>query len=262
MILVFSDSAAISDYVSGLLIRQIKRQPDVILGLATGGTMEPVYRRFVELARQQQLDVSQLTSFNLDEYVGLSADHPQSYAAYMQHHLFSLLAFDPEKCHVPDGLAGDLDQYCREYSDKLHQHGGVAVQLLGVGGNGHIGFNEPGTAFDTRCHVVELSERTRIDNSRFFADGELVPESAITMGMQDIMDAQQILLLATGPAKASTLAKYHRHDVTEEVPFTLLKRHPDAKIILDQEAASQLPDDVVQKASMAAKQALSEVGQA
>lgn len=244
MFLIFSDISSIAEYVSTVLINKIKSKPEAVLGAATGGTMEPIYARFVEQARQQQLDVSKLTSFNLDEYIGLSPDHPKSYAAYMHKHLFGHLGFDASRNHLPDGQAQDLEGHCFEYSAKMQQHGGIDLQLLGVGSNGHIGFNEPGTAFDSRCHVVQLSERTRIDNSRFFAENAIVPASAITMGMQDIMDAREILLIATGESKAPVLAKYYENDVTEAIPFTILKRHPGVKIILDEAAASLLPDSV------------------
>lgn len=239
MFLIFPDPLSIAEYVSTALVDKIKGNPRIVLGAATGGTMEPIYARFVERARAQRLDVSGLTSFNLDEYVGLRPDHPKSYAAYMRHHLFQHLNFDPSRCHLPDGLAADLDNHCVEYSSNIRRHGGIGLQLLGVGSNGHIGFNEPGTAFDSRCHVVQLSERTRLDNSRFF-ENAMVPASAITMGMQDIMEAHEILLIATGEAKAPIIAEFYENDVTEAIPFTLLKRHPRAKIILDEAAASQL----------------------
>lgn len=244
MFLIFPDTASVAEYVSTELINKIKSKPEIVLGAATGGTMEPIYARFVEQARRQQLDVSRLTSFNLDEYVGLGPDHPKSYAAYMREHLFNHLGFDATRHHVPDGQATNLEAYCLEYSTSLQQHGGIDLQLLGVGGNGHIGFNEPGTAFDSRCHVVQLSERTRIDNSRFFAENLIVPASAITMGMQDIMDAREILLVATGSSKAAILAEYYQQGITEALPLSILKRHPRAKIILDEAAASLLPDSV------------------
>lgn len=244
MFLIFPDTSSVAEYVSGTLINKIANKPDVVLGLATGGTMEPVYENFVQRARQQELDVSRLTSFNLDEYVGLSADHPKSYSAYMHEHLFKHLGFDESRHYLPDGQATNLEQHCLDFSAKVREHGGIELQLLGVGGNGHIGFNEPGTEFDSRCHVVQLSERTRIDNSRFFAENAIVPASAITMGMQDIMDAHEILLVATGESKAPIVAEYYKNDVTEAIPFTILKRHPRVKIVLDEAAASQLPDSV------------------
>lgn len=248
MILILPDTCSVAEYVSTALIDQIKSKPDMILGAATGGTMEPIYSRFVEKVRQQKLDVSQLTTFNLDEYVGLSATHPKSYAAYMHQHLFDPLGFDESRHFLPDGQAENLEDYCRDYTEQIKKHGGIDLQLLGVGSNGHIGFNEPGTPFDSRCHVVQLSERTRLDNSRFFAEGAIVPAHAITMGMQDIIDSHEILLIATGSGKAAIMAEYYRNDVTEAIPFTILKRHPRAKIILDEAAASQLPDGVRRRA--------------
>lgn len=246
MFIVFPDTDHVAQYVSTLFIQRISQQPDVILGLATGGTMEPIYAQWVKQALARNIDVSQVSTFNLDEYVGLPAQHPQSYAAYMEHHLLRHLAFDRSRIHVPDGLAHDLPAYCQAYSDTIRDHGGIAMQLLGVGSNGHIGFNEPGTPFDSQCHVVELSERTRIDNSRFFGPNEIVPASAITMGMQDIMDAHEIILVATGSSKAATIAKYYEHEVSPLVPFTILKQHPKAHIILDAAAAALVPSHVCQ----------------
>lgn len=243
MLHIFPDPASIADYVSNILIDKIKSKPDAVLGLATGGTMEPVYARFVEQVRRQQVDVSRLTSFNLDEYVGLNPDHPKSYSAYMREHLFRHLRFDEARLHLPDGQALDLDQHSREYSAMMEQCGGIDLQLLGVGGNGHIGFNEPGTSFDSRCHVVQLSERTRLDNSRFFEGNAIVPASAITMGMHEIMQAREIVLVATGETKAEIVAEWYRHDVTEAIPFTVLKRHARARVILDEAAASRLPEE-------------------
>lgn len=242
MLHIFSDASSIAEYVSTILIERVKSKPDAVLGLATGGTMEPIYARFVAQARQQQLDVSRLTSFNLDEYIGLSVGHPKSYSTYMRHHLFQHLDFDESRLHLPDGLAQNLDEHCMEYSARMQAHGGIELQLLGVGGNGHIGFNEPGTAFDSRCHVVQLAEQTRLDNSRFFDHNAMVPGSAITMGLGEIMAAREILLVATGETKAAIVAQWYQHEMTEAVPFTVLKRHPKVKIILDEAAASLLPD--------------------
>lgn len=246
MLHIFSDASSIADYVSTILIERVKSKPEVVLGLATGGTMEPIYARFVEQARQHRVDVSRLTSFNLDEYMGLSADHPKSYAAYMRQHLFRHLDFDESRLHLPDGLAQNVDEHCMEYSARMRRYGGIELQLLGVGGNGHIGFNEPGTAFDSCCHVVQLAQQTRVDNSRFFENNAIVPGSAITMGLSEIMAAREILLVATGETKADIVAQWYHHEITEAIPFTVLKRHPRVKIILDAAAARLLPDEVRQ----------------
>lgn len=247
MILVFPDIASIAHYVGTLLADRIHGRPNLTLGLATGGTMEPVYRDFVQIARRRNLDLSQVHTFNLDEYIGLAPDHPQSYAAYMHHHLFKHLPFNVDQCRVPDGQAVDIEKFCREYTARIAGCGGIDLQLLGVGTNGHIGFNEPGTPFDSHCHVVKLAEQTRIDNSRFFADNELVPASAITLGMADIMSAREILLLATGPRKAAVMSAYVRHGATPDIPFTVLKHHQRTRIILDPEAAANLPPESYQR---------------
>jgi glucosamine-6-phosphate deaminase len=252
MLHIFSDAAAIAEHVSTTLIEKISIKPEIVLGLATGGTMEPIYARFVEKALRRRLDVSALTSFNLDEYVGLSAGHPKSYCAYMRQHLFQHLDFDASRLYLPDGLAHDLDRHSQEYSTKMQQCGGIDLQLLGVGANGHIGFNEPGTPFDSCCHVVQLSERTRMDNSRFFEGNAIVPASAITMGMSEIMRAREILLVATGEGKAEIMAEWYASEVTEAIPFTVLKRHARVKILLDEAAASLLPGSLRESLMVAA----------
>lgn len=244
MLRIFPDPSSIAEHVSATLTARIRAKPELVLGLATGGTMEPIYARFVAVARQSGLDVSRLTSFNLDEYIGLPPDHPKSYSAYMREHLFRHLRFNASRLHLPDGLAPDLAAHCQAYSARLQACGGIDLQLLGVGGNGHIGFNEPGTAFDAPCHVVELAEQTRLDNSRFFAQGAIVPGSAITMGMAEIMAAREIVLVATGASKARVMAQWHEGGVSEAIPFTALKRHPRATILLDEAAASLLPPEV------------------
>lgn len=241
MFLVFPNPQAIARAVSSMLLTQIRNNPTMTLGLATGSTMEPVYAQLIQQAREDQIDMSQLTSFNLDEYVGLSPEHSQSYCYYMHEQLFNHLNFNEPSLNLPSGLAADLASECARYSQDMISRGGVDLQLLGVGTNGHIGFNEPGTAFDSRTHVVELSEQTRVDNGRFFASLDEVPTHAITMGIQDIMDAKQILLIATGAHKAETLYQYHTQAVNEGMPCTVLKNHPNAIILLDEAAASRLP---------------------
>ncbi|QFY77041.1 glucosamine-6-phosphate deaminase [Alcaligenes faecalis] len=240
MFLVFPDSAAIAAHLSARLQDIIRQDPQATLGLATGGTMEPVYARFVQDVRANGLDVSKINSFNLDEYVGLSAEHEQSYAYYMRQHLFGQLPFDAARLHLPNGLTKELEQHCQDYSAAIAASGGVALQLLGVGTNGHIGFNEPGTPFDSRTHIVALSERTRIDNSRFFDSMDEVPASAITMGIADILSAREIALVVTGEHKARTMLNYQEGGVTPELPFTALKQHANTHILLDEAAASLL----------------------
>ncbi|MDY0073884.1 MAG: glucosamine-6-phosphate deaminase [Thauera sp.] len=227
--------------VAQQLHRQILSRPHSTLGLATGGTMESVYASFCAQATALQLDG--LTTFNLDEYLGLNPDHPQSYHFYMAQHLFGKLPFGHGKTHFPCGRDTDLDAKCERYSAAIQASGGIDLQLLGIGTNGHIGFNEPGTAFDSRTHVVKLTEQTRIDNSRFFEHLDEVPAYAVTMGLQDIMDAKEVILVATGKQKAAIIAQLLSGEVTESLPASILYHHPNAVVYVDQEAASELPPD-------------------
>lgn len=246
MFLVFNDPQAIAQFVSERLVQLIKDKPQAILGLATGSTMEPVYQRFCQDAKAQGLDVSQLVSFNLDEYIGLSPEHSQSYHYYMNKHLFDHLDFAKQKTFLPEGKSEDVMAHCQAYSQKIADYGGIDLQLLGVGGNGHIGFNEPGTPFDSRTHVVELSEQTRIDNGRFFDSMEEVPTHAITMGMQDIMEAHEIIFIATGDNKAQVMADLYESAYDKQMPASMLKKHPKTLFIVDKKAAAKLPSAACQ----------------
>lgn len=244
MYTIYPNPAAIANVVTAELIHLIQTKPDAVLGLATGSTMEPVYQRFIDEVVKQHVDVSKLTTFNLDEYIGLGEAHPQSYHYYMREHLFNRLHCDKYKNFLPDGLCTDFEQQCQAYSQRISQAGGIDLQLLGVGTNGHIGFNEPGTPFDSTTHVVDLSERTRIDNGRFFNSIDEVPKQAITLGLKEIMEAKAILLLITGSNKAQVVADLYHSHVDESMPASILKQHPNARILLDEAAAALLPQHV------------------
>lgn len=239
---VFDTVEEVSLYTAQQLLQKIVAKPSATLGLATGSTMEPVYARLVALLQQTPVDLSQLTTFNLDEYVGLSAQHAQSYNYYMQQHFFNKLSMARERVHLPDGLAADLETACAAYTDAIKAVGGLDLQLLGIGSNGHIGFNEPQTSFCSCTHVVELSEQTRIDNGRFFADQNEVPTRAITMGIQDILDAKEIILVATGRQKAEIMAQLFYSPIDEALPASALKQHNNVTIVLDREAATLLQE--------------------
>lgn len=203
------------------------------LGLATGSTPLKLYERL----RDSKMDVSGITTVNLDEYVGLAADNPQSYRYYMNEELFKYMNF--AATHVPNGIAKDLEEECRRYEDLLHRHP-VDLQILGMGPNGHIGFNEPGTPFDSVTHIAELTLSTREANKRFFEDEEEVPTKALTMGISSIMDAKGILMLAFGEGKADAVSGMIDGPVTEECPASVLQQHDDTVVILDRAAASKL----------------------
>lgn len=244
MFFILPNPAAIANYVSTQLIELIRSKPNAVLGLATGSTMEPVYEQFIQEVAIQNLDVSRLITFNLDEYIGLAEDHPQSYHYYMQEHLFNRVAFAKHRTFLPDGLCSNIAEQCAAYSSHIIEVGGIDLQLLGIGTNGHIGFNEPGTCFQSRTHLVQLSEHTRIDNGRFFTSMNEVPTEAITLGLQDIMEAKAIMLLATGRNKAQVMLDLYNSDIDESMPASILKKHPHSMIIVDEEAAALLPAGV------------------
>lgn len=213
---------------------------DIVLGLATGGTMEPVYARLIEIVREGGIDVSRASSFNLDEYVGLAADHPQSYATTMRRLLFDHLPFDPERTRLPRGDAPDPLREAKLYEAMIAAAGGVELQLLGLGNNGHIGFNEPSSSLASRTRIKRLTRNTIEANQRFFGPDETVPTHSITMGIATIMEAREVMLVATGAAKAEAVAAMIEGPVSAACPASALQYHPRAAIMLDPDAAAGL----------------------
>jgi len=226
-------------WAADMVAEQIGRKPDSVLGLATGSTPLPLYGELVRRSEAGEVDFTAVRTVNLDEYVGLPSDHPQSYRYFMREHLFDRIPIDPENTALPDGMAQDLSAECRAYDQLIEKWGGIDLQVLGIGHNGHIGFNEPGSVFTLKTHVVDISERTRIANARFFGDDpQKVPAQAITMGIGNIMAARRILLLVSGESKAEILERALCGDVTPQVPGSVLQLHPDVTVIADREAAS------------------------
>lgn len=217
----------------------LQRKPDAVLGLATGSTPLGLYAQLVALHRAGEISFAHATSFNLDEYVDLPPTHDQSYRYFMEKNLFSQIDLPQARIHVPSGL--DVSEAAlAAYDEAIEAAGGIDLQLLGLGGNGHIGFNEPGTPFALGTHVVALTERTRRDNARFFASLDEVPTHAATMGVRTVMHARAILLLAFGRAKAEALAAALTGPVTPDVPASVLQLHPDVTVFCDKEAAALL----------------------
>ncbi|SDI00293.1 glucosamine-6-phosphate deaminase [Alteribacillus bidgolensis] len=231
-----------SEYAAELLFRKVQTQPNVVLGLATGGTPEGTYEAFIEKAKRNDLDLSQITTFNLDEYEGLASDHPNSYHAYMKEHLFHPLDLKSEQTHLPKGNAADLEAEAKSYEQLIEDYGGIDLQLLGIGENGHIGFNEPGTPHHSRTHIVELKESTREANARYFENKSEVPKRAITMGIASIMDSRCILLLASGERKKQAMKNLLEGDINETFPASILRSHPYVTIIADEEALSAVSE--------------------
>ncbi len=239
MQLIVTDAQQAAVRAAGLYVDLLRRKPDAVLGLATGSTPLGLYARLAALYRAGELSFRRATSFNLDEYVGLPATHSQSYRYFMEHNLFSHVDLPAERTHVPSGLDVS-DAALAGYDAAIEAAGGIDLQLLGLGGNGHIGFNEPGTPFGLGTHVVELTARTRQDNARFFASLDEVPTHAATMGVKTVMHARAILLLAFGSAKAEAVRAALTGPVTEEVPASVLQLHPDVTVFCDEEAAKLL----------------------
>lgn len=222
---------------ANLISAQVILKPNAVLGLATGSTPVGVYDQLGKGYEQGDLDFSEATSFNLDEYVGLSPEHDQSYHYYMHHNFFRKVNFRPGATHVPDGLSDSPEQVCAAYDRAIAEMGGIDLQLLGIGHNGHIGFNEPGDAFEKATHVVTLKESTIQANARFFTNAAAVPTQAVTMGMQSILHARRILLMACGAEKKDILQKSLYGPITPEVPASILQLHPNLTVVFSEEAA-------------------------
>ncbi len=239
-ILLCKDYEQLSRTAAEFVQREIEQNPRCVLGLATGSTPLGLYRELAALHRQG-LDFSSVTTFNLDEYLGLGPDHPASYCRYMQENLFQHINVPPENIHIPDGQAENPDQECWDYERRMAAAGGIDLQILGIGHNGHIGFNEPGTPFGQTTHVVDLDERTIEANARFFGhDLSQVPRRAISMGIKSIMRARKIVLLASGSGKADAVAAAAEGPVTPDLPASVLQLHPQAAVLVDAEAGSKI----------------------
>ncbi|QAA30791.1 glucosamine-6-phosphate deaminase [Clostridium manihotivorum] len=218
----------------------INSKPEAVLGLATGGTPKGLYEELIKLNKQEIVDFSNVTSINLDEYIGLSGEHEQSYRYFMDHNFFNYINIDKSKTFVPNGLADNIDLECIEYDKKIAELGGIDLQLLGIGSNGHIGFNEPAEYLYMGTHQTNLAKDTIEANSRFFKSIDEVPRKAITMGIGGIMKAKKIVLLASGENKAEVVKELVSGKITTEVPASMLQMHRDVVIVIDEAAAKFL----------------------
>ncbi len=223
--------AELSRKAANLISAQVLSKPDSVLGLATGSTPIGTYKQLIEWYEKGDLDFSEVKSINLDEYVGLTGDHDQSYRYFMNTNLFNHVNIDKSKTNVPSGAAEDLEAECARYDALIESMGGIDLQLLGIGHNGHIGFNEPADSFVVPTHVVELGETTINANARFFSSADEVPKKAVTMGIKAIMQAKKVLLIANGPDKKAIVEKALYGPVTPEVPASILQFHPDLTVV-------------------------------
>lgn len=228
--------ADMSRKTARIIAAQVRLKPGSVLGLATGSTPIGTYQELIRLHRDEELDFSKVITVNLDEYYGLSPKHEQSYRYFMQHNLFDHINIPLENTHVPDGLTRDVARTCAEYDNLVSSLGGTDIQLLGIGDNGHIAFNEPHTFFFAQTHLVDLNEETIKANARFFASEADVPRQAITMGMRSILSAKLILLLASGPKKAEAIARMINGPVDPQLPGSILQLHPNVAVLADKDA--------------------------
>jgi glucosamine-6-phosphate deaminase len=239
-VIIRPNADAAAELVADFVARELVARPDAVLGLATGRTMEKVYQSLVQRHRNAGLDFSRCHTFNLDEYVGLAPDHPNSYRYFMRDRLFRHVNIDPRRTHLPDGLSRNPEAECHNYERLIAGSGGIDLLLLGIGMNGHLGFNEPFSEFTSRTRVIALTEATRDQNALLFSRPGQVPQKAITMGVATILEARHCLLLATGKEKADIVAKAISGPMTTSVTASALQRHPACTIVLDEAAASRL----------------------
>jgi glucosamine-6-phosphate deaminase len=241
-VVILSDADAVARFGADIFIQQILHKPDSVFGLATGSTPLALYQQLIAAYQNKKISFKNVSSFNLDEYWGLAATHPQSYHHFMNQHLFDHIDIDKNQTYIPQGDAADPFMACQNYENKIKEHGGIDIQLLGIGRNGHIGFNEPSSALMSRTRVKTLTRETIADNARFFAADEYQPHMALTMGIGTILDAKKIILLATGKSKASAIKACVEGPLTAACPASALQLHPQAILILDEDAASELSD--------------------
>ncbi len=237
------DYQELSKVAADILAAQVRLKPNSVLGLATGSTPIGLYRELIRKCHEEKLDFSQVSTYNLDEYVGLTPDNDQSYRYFMNQQLFNHINIEMENTHLLSGVANDLNAEAKAYDAAIDAAGGLDLQLLGMGNNGHIGFNEPADHFTDGTNVIDLAESTIQANSRFFRNISEVPRQAITLGYRHIMQAKTVLMVVSGKAKAETLAKVIGGEITPQVPASILRLHPHAIVVADEEALSLVVGD-------------------
>ena len=233
------DYDGMSKEAAEFIYKAIEKNPNITLGLATGSTPQKMYQYLADMLNENNIDLSNVHTVNLDEYVGLDEGNPQSYHHFMLEEFFNKVNIPLENTHIPDGKSGDLEAEVKNYEKIIADLGGIDLQILGVGRNGHIGFNEPGTPFDSRTQVVGLTDVTIKDNSRFFDKIEDVPTRALSMGLETIMDTKSILFLASGEVKRDAVNALINGEITEEIPVTILRKHENLTVMLDKDVLGE-----------------------
>lgn len=232
MKVVYLPKVEIEKEIAKIFIKKVQENPSCVLGLATGSSPIGIYKNIIKAVENKEVSFKNVTTFNLDEYVGLDGNHDQSYRYFMNHNLFNHIDIDKNNTNVPSGFVSS-DKEAALYDEAIANKGGIDIQLLGLGSDGHIAFNEPGTPFDSLTHITELTEQTISDNSRFFASIEDVPTKAVTMGLKSIMNAKKIVLIATGKNKADVVRQLIHGEISEALPCSILKKHDDVTIYVD-----------------------------
>ncbi|HUL43754.1 MAG TPA: glucosamine-6-phosphate deaminase [Bacteroidota bacterium] len=240
LVIVKESGREMSAEAAEIFANRLRKKPNLVVGFATGSTPVELYKLLIRMHKQEGLDFSKVTTFNLDEYVGLPPSHQASYARFMRKNLFEHLNIPEHSIHLPDGMADDVDAYCDWYEGEIQKAGGIDLQILGIGANGHIAFNEPGSSLGSRTRIKTLAGTTLRDNARFFKSKKDLPKYAITMGVGTIMDAKEILLLASGTGKADALRAAVEGPITVQCPASIVQLHRKVFIVLDRDAASKL----------------------
>ncbi len=240
LVIVKEDYDSMGREAARIVADRLHAKPNLVLGLATGSSPLGLYTELIRMHRQEGLDFSKVTTFNLDEYVGLPPEHDQSYHYFMREHLFNHINVDPRYVHIPLGTAKDINAFCQWYEQRITEAGGIDLQVLGIGANGHIAFNEPGSSLGSRTRIKTLTGTTRLDNGRFFKNADEVPKYAITMGVGTIMEAREIVLLASGSAKADAIKAAVEGPITATCPASIIQMHPKAYVVIDKDAAVKL----------------------
>jgi glucosamine-6-phosphate deaminase len=241
LVLLEPDFALLSREAARIVVSAVKSNPSLKLGLATGSSTLGMYAEIIRTYREASLDFSRVTTFNLDEYLGIAPDHPQSFHFFMRENFFRHINVHPTRTHIPNGMiTGNYEEYCSSYEQEIRAAGGIDLQILGIGRNGHIGFNEPASSLASRTRLKVLSRETIEDNRKSFIPGEEIPDCAITMGIGTILDTRRILILATGETKADAVAQAIEGPISASVTASSLQLHPDVTFIIDEQAASKL----------------------
>lgn len=240
LVIVKEDQDAVGREAARIVADRLRAKPSLVLGLATGSSPLGLYAELVRMNRDEGLDFSKATTFNLDEYVGLPPEHDQSYHYFMREHLFKHINVDPRYVHIPLGTVKDISVFCQWYEQRIAEVGGIDLQVLGIGANGHIAFNEPGSSLGSRTRIKTLAGTTRLDNARFFMNADEVPKYAITMGVGTIMEAKEIVLLASGSSKADAIKAAVEGPITAFCPASMIQMHRKVFVVVDKSAAADL----------------------